>query len=293
MRAFSPRDDTSPEHAAWARSVYKAVVRSVDELLACIQDPSQSVDARVAAGIELGHQGDPRIDSQPIDIPRGTLLQKRSIDSQARPIEIAAFAIAPHLVTVSEYAQFIVDGGYDDPAWWSEDGWAWRIDEDAESPRFYGETEWQAYLAPNQPIVGVSWFEADAYANYRGARLPSEDEWERCARANDGRDYPWGNRWNKEACGHRGYGPRHTSPIGVFPAGQSPFGLTDMVGNVWQWTEDQQGPPGDDGSPRIVRGGAWNNLPWSIGSAGRNAYKPTARFSNLGFRLAFKANTAP
>jgi formylglycine-generating enzyme required for sulfatase activity len=85
-------------------------------------------------------------------------------------------------------------------------------------------------------------------------------------------------------CAHRTHGMRTTKPIGIFPSG--PFGLFDVVGSVWQWTIDERGAPGDYGVPRVVRGGAWNNLPWSIGCAARNAYPPEAQFSNLGFRCA-------
>jgi iron(II)-dependent oxidoreductase len=221
-----------------------------------------------------------------VRIDAGTLLHKDDVASAVVPLAMHAFAIGVHLVTVAEYAVFIDDGGYADPAWWSPEGWSWRLDEDVERPRFWGEAEggdaevWAPYLEPTHPVVGVSGYEAEAYASYRGLRLPTELEWERACRADDGRDYPWGNEWDDTACGHRNHGTRCTKPVGFYPKCVSPFGVFDLCGNVWQWTSDVRG------EIWVVRGGAWNNLPWSIGSAGRNGYAPRARFSNLGFRLA-------
>ena len=246
------------------------------ELLTLIADREASVDSRVAAGEELGRRGDPRLAEQTrVAVPG------------------ASCAIGRYLVTVADYAEMIDAGGYDEAALWSSDGWAWRTGEDVEAPRFWGEPEWAAYLGPNRPVIGVSAFEAEAYAAFRAreeqgdARLPSSSEWELACRAGDGRAYPWGTEWDEHACSHRDYGPRCTLPVGVCPRGVNPLGLHDLCGNVWQWTSDERGEPGEHGPHRIVRGGAWNNLPWSIGCGGSNAFAPTARFSNLGFRLAF------
>ncbi|HHH10761.1 MAG TPA: hypothetical protein ENK23_01620 [Sorangium sp.] len=256
-------------------------------LLARMTDLSLDIVQRCAAADALSHLGQrlaaPR---RMVLVPAGTLHHKAARDAVIEPLAVEAFRLAQHLVTVADFHDFIDGGGYDDPALWSPPGWRWRLDEHVEQPRFWGEDQWASYLIDNRPVVGVSYFEAEAYACFRGARLPSEQHWERACRGDDARDYPWGQHWNEHACGHRGYGLRATFPIGVFPNGVSPFGLFDMVGNVWQWTVDERGPEAAYGSPRVVRGGAWNNLPWSIGCAGRNAYPPTARFSNLGFRLA-------
>lgn len=212
-------------------------------------------------------------------IPAGTLHHKASTESAVQPIEMPAFEIGIHLVTVADYADFI-DEGYDDPSLWSAPGWAWRLEHDIEAPRFWAEAEWAAYLVPTHPVVGVSAYEAEAYASFVGKRLPSEQEWERACRGDDARDYPWGNDWRDGICGHRNFGTRCTKPVGSYPESASPFGIHDLVGNVWQWTSDRRA------DAVIVCGGAWNNLPWSLGAAGRNAYPPTAQFSNLGFRLA-------
>src|SRR6185503_7478761 len=96
-------------------------------------------------------------------------------------------------VTVGAYAAFIEAGGYEDRSLWSRAGWAFRTRVDLTKPRFWGEEEWAAYLVPTHPVVGVSAYEAEAYAAFSGGRLPTEIEWEKAARGTDGRRYPWGN----------------------------------------------------------------------------------------------------
>jgi formylglycine-generating enzyme required for sulfatase activity len=244
---------------------HKGTVATISELLTIIADREATIDARVEASVALADQSDPR-----------ALLEDRVAVS-----DDASFTLDRHLVSVARFSEWIDAGGYDDASWWSSDGWSWRCDEDIEAPRFWGEPEWSAYLRPNHPVVGVSWFEADAFANYRGARLPTEREWELACTGGEGRRYPWGDEWDDHASSHRDYGPRSTLAIGICPRGISKHGLHDLCGNIWQWTSDERG------AQRAVRGGAWNNLPWSIGCGGKNAFPPAARFSNLGFRLAF------
>lgn len=253
-----------------------------------LADKDASLELRLATAVELARVGDPRIVlGDRIEIPAGTLHHKDSKESAVEAVTVGAFALAAYPVTVGEYAGFIAADGYEDASLWSSEGWSWRLDEDIERPRFWGETEWAAYLVPNHPVVGVSAFEAEAYATFRAARLPTELEWERAARGKDARDYPWGDDWDEHASSHRENGPRRTVPVGIFPRGVSPFGIHDLCGSVWQWTQDERATAGPYGPQRAVRGGAWNNLPWSIGCSGKNAYPPLARFSNLGVRLAF------
>jgi formylglycine-generating enzyme required for sulfatase activity len=194
-------------------------------------------------------------------------------------VDVHAFHIDRHPVTVGAYAAFVEGGGYRRRAFWTRAGWAWRERERIVAPRFWAEAEWAPYLEPDRPVVGVSAHEAEAYASFVDARLPTELEWEKAARGTDGRRYPWGDAWLDGACGERGVGPRCTAAIGAYPAGVSPYGVLEMLGCVWQWCA---GEPDDD--ERVTRGGAWNNLRWSISCTARNAFPLTARFSNLGFR---------
>jgi formylglycine-generating enzyme required for sulfatase activity len=245
------------------------------KLLMALSDPAAPFAKRLEAAEALASLGDPRATAEDrVAIPG------------ARGRSVEAFALDRYPVTVAAYAGFIAAGGYEDESWWSPRGWAWRVAGDVRTPRFWGEEEWAAYLVPNHPVVGASFHEAEAYAAFRGARLPSEAEWAWACRGPDGRCYPWGDAWQEDACGQRGSGPRGTVPIGVFPQGASPFGVRDMVGSVWQWCMDTAERPGYDEPHRITRGGGWNNLQWSIGCTCRNAFPEGARFSNLGFRCA-------
>ena len=84
-------------------------------------------------------------------------------------------------------------------------------------------------------MVNVDWNDANAYAEWAGAALPTEAEWEKAARGTDGRIYPWGNDWDRTKCVNAVHS---TMPVGSIPAGASPYGCQDMAGNVWQWCAD-------------------------------------------------------
>jgi formylglycine-generating enzyme required for sulfatase activity len=265
------------------------------ELVSILTAPGVALEQRIDAAHRLASLGDPRVlPTDRIRIPAGELA---SGDAR-RAVRLGAYGIDRFPVTVGAFARFIDAGGYEKDDLWSEPGWTWRTSLEVTRPRFWGEDEWAAYLVSNHPVVGVSFWEAEAYAAFAGGRLPSEHEWEKAARGADGRKYPWGEEWEDDACGMRGVGPRSTVPVGVFPKGVSPFGVWDMVGCVWQWCADpfrgwaasDEEPSDDDDSAAASRfttcGGAWNTLKWSVTCSSRNGFPPGARFSNLGFRCA-------
>ncbi len=215
-----------------------------------------------------------------------------------KSIHLSAFEIDALPVTFGDFATFIQAGGYRAREFWSEQGWQVRQAQGWMRPRFFGEAEWAHLTGPNQPVCGISFFEAEAYAAYAGKRLPTEAEWEKAARGTDGRLYPWGNEWLEGRCSVRGHPVRAAPPVGGFPLGASPYGALDMAGGVWEWCADwydaayyarapQRDPTGPSlGQLKVARGGAWNALPLQNRTANRNAWKPTARFSNLGLRCA-------
>jgi gamma-glutamyl hercynylcysteine S-oxide synthase len=222
-------------------------------------------------------------------------------------VELPAYWIDAVPVTCAQYQEFIEAGGYDKPAWWSAVGWDWLQSSPAPltQPQY-----WPAHRATStHPVCGVSWYEADAYARFRGHRLPTEAEWERAASWNGStsQTWPWGDPWptgsiaNLSGLG-RSLRPG-TTPVQQFPSGRSPAGLWDCVGNVWEWTDSWfEGYPGFAAFPyrgysevyfdrahRVLRGGSWATRPWSIRASFRNWYSPETRVIFAGFRTCRNA----
>lgn len=135
----------------------------------------------------------------------------------------------------------------------------------------------------DHPVVLVSWHDAQAYAKWAEAQLPTEEQWEKAARGVDGWQYPWGDDWRSYHCNTKEVGVGGTSSVGQFsPQGDSPYGCVDMVGNVWEWTASWYD---DDGTRRVVRGGSWCNSRNNARAAYRLSGHPTVRGNGSGFRV--------
>ncbi len=146
-----------------------------------------------------------------------------------------------------------------------------------EATKYQCPGDWERQQPPkgklNHPVVNVSWHDAMAYCEWlskttqKSITLPSEAEWEKAARGNqDKRDYPWG-RWSEGRANTSELGLKDTTPVGIFPEGMSPYGCLDMIGNVWEWTQQNSG--NEDGYPHVVRGGAF----YSNKTHARNSYR--------------------
>ncbi len=241
------------------------------------------------------------IEDQMILIPAGTFTMgsdRRAEDEKpAHKVYLKAYYIGKHEVTNAEYYEF----------------WMSLQDEKESATRHTPENfsyhphigTWpdRATKYPNHPVVGVSWHDAKAYAEWKGMRLPTEAEWEKAARGYTERTFPWGNAlelYANSAEKNDGYENR-LSPVGSFPKGKSFFGVMDMAGNVWEWTADwysdvyyyhspKQNPTGPAaGSWRVVRGGSWIDRIARCSTTFRFYLYPTLKTSFVGFRLAKNA----
>ncbi|MEG3890875.1 ergothioneine biosynthesis protein EgtB [Microcoleus sp. Z1_A1] len=213
---------------------------------------------------------------------------------------LEAYSIDRYPVTCREYRDFMESGGYQNPDWWSADGWKWLQVEAVSQPLYWSENP----AFNNHPVCGVSWYEAEAYCNFIGKRLPSEAEWEKAASWDATnqtyRIYPWGEEPpNGSLCNH-GNNIANTSPVDAFPKGASAAGCYDMLGNVWEWTASTfDAYPGFesypyrgysqvyfDGEHRVLKGGSWATFPQALRSTFRNWYYPGVRQIIAGFRCA-------
>ncbi|GIW72181.1 MAG: hypothetical protein KatS3mg102_1723 [Planctomycetota bacterium] len=152
-----------------------------------------------------------------------------------RVVWLSAYLIDRDPVSNAQFAQFIADGGYTRPELWREDGWAWRSATGVTRPLSFLTV---GFDGERQPAAGLSWYEADAYARWAGKQLPTEAQWEKAARGTDRRRFPWGEALPRsQLCNFDGRLGR-TSELGRYPEGRSPYGLTDMAGNVNNWCRD-------------------------------------------------------
>jgi formylglycine-generating enzyme required for sulfatase activity len=224
----------------------------------------------------------------------------------AHKVVLDGFFMDVYEVTNAQYEKFIEAKGYLDSSLWTPEGWLFRLKTNISVPKFWYDDNY-GLRNPNRPVVGLSWYEAYAYAKWKGKRLPTESEWERAARGNQQSIlkplYPWGfdepdlNRCNYGYIyGNTLYGG--TKDVGSFESGKSPDGIYDMAGNVSEWCYDWyqsdyyfntplDNPQGVDKSEyKCVRGGSWLYYKRFIRVTTRDFSEPTTRSNIIGFRCA-------
>ncbi|WIX99965.1 ergothioneine biosynthesis protein EgtB [Amycolatopsis mongoliensis] len=245
----------------------------------------------------------------------GTSAEPWALDNErpAHEIAVEAFWLDTTPVTGGAYARFLDSGGYDDERWWSPAGWAYRTEHGIAAPRFWKREQdawWRTRFGvyervpADEPVVHVSYYEAEAYAAWAGRRLPTEAEWEKAARFDPAtgrsRRFPWGD--DEPSAEHANLGQRHLrpAPAGAYPAGASPTGVHQLIGDVWEWTStDFHGYPGFAPFPyreysevffgpeyKVLRGGSFGTDSAAIRGTFRNWDYPIRRQIFAGFRTA-------
>jgi len=232
----------------------------------------------------------------------------------AHPVEVSPFEIARAPVTQSEFAEFADDEGYERREFWDPEGWQWRQETRATHPVYWQRTDggwlrrhfdqW-VELEPDHPVIHVNWYEARAYCNWAGRRLPGEAEWEMAAAAEpEGsgigakkRRFPWGDAPPSPQHANLDWQGMGCTDVASYAAGDSAFGCRQMIGNVWEWTATIFGPfPGFEIDPykeysdpwfetrKVLRGGSWATRSHLIRTNYRNFFTPERRDVWAGFR---------
>lgn len=253
-------------------------------------------------------------------------------------VYLPAYHIGKYEVTRGEYRKFIEAGGYKNSEYWSPEGWVWKEGNVIVNAGMYGdvnytsrpeshlkrnspdhwkaEQEWigHGYGHPrfsqtdNHPVVGVTYFEAEAYCKWAGGRLPTEAEYEKAARWSGTKSYlfPYGDTWDPEKSNNPddrnkaggGYRVNQSSPVGSYPSGASPYGCMDMIGNAYEWCSDFiKSYPGcakpfdHTGKYHAVKGGCWDDA--KVSCSYRSWYLPPSSSGVggddsdiIGFRIA-------
>jgi formylglycine-generating enzyme required for sulfatase activity len=180
-------------------------------------------------------------------------------------------------VTNKQYKEFILANGYGRQDYWSDEGWAWKQENQVNRPDYWTDSKWNK---ADHPVVGVSYYEAEAYATWAGKRLPTQQEWEKAARGKDGREYPWGDVFDKTKCNFAPSAIDATTPVTKYTEGISPCGCYDMAGNVWEWCASWYD---QSNQMRVIRGGSVNGHPVYLRSSTRLTNSTDSRDGFDGF----------
>ncbi|MBF0185256.1 MAG: SUMF1/EgtB/PvdO family nonheme iron enzyme [Magnetococcales bacterium] len=260
-------------------AVYRQLLQRVMDIFSKEGAAQVAIATRIEAAEALGQGGDPRL-------------------SQLNLIEIpgTGWQLGKYLVTVAEYQHFVEEGGYQEPRWWDEAGWDEVVSQGWQNPSSWGEQ----LLYPNRPVVAVSWFEAMAYCRWLSEqkkmeiRLPDELLW---TKANKGK-YPWGNERPAPELANFAKRIGSPTPVGLYPAGDGPFGHCDLAGNVWEWqrnlytTDKNTGTHLDPEDMKretvlVLLGGSWGSSDDALLSSCRFRWCRAGELDlNVGFRLA-------
>ena len=303
---------------------HQEIITVILQLLAARQERPFSYNEPKNGPEEEGNGNGAPPTHEMVHVPAGSFVMgsnqlAETLDNERSQHEVyvEGFQIDRYPVTNAAFLEFIHNRGYQERSYWSPEGWAWREKNGIKHPLYWrhqGNGRWASIglhrthaLIPHHPVMCVSWYEAEAYANALGKRLPTEAEWEKAAawdpNLNAKRSQPWGDSWqarlDTERCNSDG---RVAGPTRVdqHPAGESAYGCLDMQGNVWEWTAtwfhpypdfstypyDGYSLPYFDQHHRVLRGGSWATRSHVMRPTFRNWYNPWIREIFAGFRCA-------
>jgi gamma-glutamyl hercynylcysteine S-oxide synthase len=263
-----------------------------------------------------------QVDSDRVFVPGGEFVlgvdpaaEPFSLDNErpAHTAGVGSFWIGRVPVSNRQWQAFIADGGYRDARWWSPRGWSHRTQAGLDRPQFWTADGTRIRFGveedvpPDEPVQHICYFEAEAFAAWSGARLPTETEWEKaCAwdparRAR--RTWPWGSLAPAADRANLGGAALRPAPVGAYPLGASAYGAEQMIGDVWEWTSSdfepwpgfvpmiyrQYSEPFFGGDYKVLRGGSWAVATSTIRPSFRNWDHPIRRQIFTGMRLAWDA----
>jgi formylglycine-generating enzyme required for sulfatase activity len=227
-----------------------------------------------AESTDLRHPATVKVDTEIVLVPAGEFTM--GSDADAHRVHLSAFYIDKYETSFVFYQLFLNDTG-------------------RRPPLLSGSMTWADFGNPKQPVVGVTWHDADAFCKWAGKRLPTEAQWEKAARGTDGRRYPWGDQWDGHRLNSQGEIGK-TVAVGSYPSGASPFNVHDMAGNVSEWVADwfdayQPGAATDPRGPaigeyKVRRGGSWFDSAADVSTTVRMVAQPGGRDPRIGFRCA-------
>jgi gamma-glutamyl hercynylcysteine S-oxide synthase len=244
----------------------------------------------------------PDLDREMIKISAGAFEQGNdsllSLDNEQPAVWVTLpdYWIDRYPVTQGQYQRFITADGYQQRQWWSAAGWAWLQENPVAQPLY-----WQS-SPQDHPVCGVSWYEAEAYAQFVGKRLPTEAEWEKAASWHPSlqkrQTYPWGEAAPMGYHCNSNHQVGQSTPVYQYPQGQSAYGCHDLLGNIWEWTQSWfhaypgfksypysgYSTPYFDHQHRVLKGGSWATRNLALRSCFRNWYLPGCREIFAGFR---------
>lgn len=258
----------------------------------CLPYSSSELAARTAlseltadqkkALIESYQRLEPRIGTAPMAADTG-------MKTDEPAVKVPTYAMDIYEVTNAQFRQFIEGNGYTSEPYWSEAGWQWVQDHERRQPSYWDN---EAVNQPEQPVVGVTWYEAEAYCRWAGRELPTEAQWVKACRGTDERQYPWGDK-PLEADGDE-TAPKadeiQTAAVGSMPHTQSPYGIHDLAGSVLEWTATENANHGF-----VLRGGSGPATSKHVGCHVSHVLLPTVTANFIGFRchqLGADAQTA-